>query len=111
MSLPTKFDPIPFHLWYAENKEDIHNEFGALISKEVETCEECTGAGYVECNLGHTHDCEECDGEGKRVLTEDEVWREYALDAYNDRVSKDIKAVKRYLKEMEEDHASTSISK
>ncbi len=28
------------------------------------TCEECDGKGIVECNLGHEHDCEECD-EGK----------------------------------------------
>lgn len=27
-------------------------------------CTECRGAGELECDLGHLHDCEECDGSG-----------------------------------------------
>lgn len=28
------------------------------------TCRECGGKGYRVCNLGHEHDCDECDGTG-----------------------------------------------
>lgn len=27
-------------------------------------CPECEGDGELECDLGHTHDCDECDGTG-----------------------------------------------
>jgi hypothetical protein len=35
------------------------------IQPDVE-CEECHGTMEVECNLGHIHDCEDCDGTGKQ---------------------------------------------
>jgi hypothetical protein len=31
----------------------------------VEDCDECSGRGWKTCNMGHQHDCGECDGEGK----------------------------------------------
>jgi excinuclease UvrABC ATPase subunit len=111
MSSPTKFEPIPFYIWFQENRADIEKEFGPLSENEVERCEECRGDGFIECNLGHEHECEECDGEGKRRLTGEQVLEDYAQDAYNAQVSKDMATVKRYLKEMEENHASECISK
>lgn len=33
--------------------------FGKIVN-----CLECEGKGYRECDLGHEHDCEECDGDG-----------------------------------------------
>jgi hypothetical protein len=27
-------------------------------------CEQCNGDGYLECDLGHNHDCKNCDGVG-----------------------------------------------
>lgn len=29
-----------------------------------ETCSECDGTGYQECDLGHDHECSACDGSG-----------------------------------------------
>ncbi len=31
------------------------------------TCPQCDGSGDVECNLGHYHKCELCDGDGIRA--------------------------------------------
>lgn len=31
---------------------------------KVTPCETCGGEGYQECDLGHDHDCEDCDGNG-----------------------------------------------
>lgn len=31
---------------------------------KVTLCETCGGEGYQECDLGHDHDCEDCDGNG-----------------------------------------------
>lgn len=38
---------------------------GTGIQPPTIECEECAGAGELECDLGHFHDCEECDGTGK----------------------------------------------
>ena len=32
---------------------------------EYETCDKCGGDGRAECDLGHVHDCPECDGAGQ----------------------------------------------
>jgi hypothetical protein len=32
--------------------------------QKVTICSECEGEGYRECDLGHEHDCEDCDGNG-----------------------------------------------
>ena len=37
---------------------------GTMVQVEFE-CGPCKGAGFVECNLGHDHDCESCNGVGK----------------------------------------------
>ena len=31
---------------------------------KVTLCQTCAGEGYQECDLGHEHDCEDCDGNG-----------------------------------------------
>ena len=34
--------------------------------KQIESiCSECDGDGLIECNLGHEHECEFCEGTGK----------------------------------------------
>lgn len=37
--------------------------------KFVRKCWECNGEGEVECDKGHYHDCEECDGHGWEAAT------------------------------------------
>jgi len=47
---------------------------------ELQTdCIVCGGNGYEECNLGHEHECEECDGEGTVGGNVLEVYRQKAL--------------------------------
>lgn len=39
-----------------------------MVDERVE-CRNCEGRGDIECNMGHDHDCTECDGEGGVELT------------------------------------------
>ena len=100
MSLP-KYQAIPFSVWYAENKEDLEKEFGEPSNNENQSCEECNGTGYLECNLSHEHECDECDGKGRIDLTPNEVLGAYALDAYQFRVSVDFRKWTDYNKDLE----------
>ncbi len=34
-------------------------------SGRVVTCNHCAGEGVQECDMGHEHECEECDGDGE----------------------------------------------
>jgi hypothetical protein len=58
-------DTIGLHNPVEIQKEQI---LKALIQvpKEYDTkeCKDCEGEGYLECDLGHQHDCEGCSGEG-----------------------------------------------
>lgn len=38
-------------------------------SGAVVQCIECDGEGTLECDLGHDHECEECQGEGEQPAT------------------------------------------
>lgn len=42
-------------------------EKNVLMIPESQECSECDGDGYRECDLGHEHDCEICDGTGKII--------------------------------------------
>jgi hypothetical protein len=33
--------------------------------QSMQECGECSGFGWRECNMGHEHDCDNCDGDGK----------------------------------------------
>lgn len=35
----------------------------------VVTCDECSGYGEAECDMGHMHTCSCCDGDGKQIVT------------------------------------------
>jgi hypothetical protein len=45
-------------------------EKNALMVPESEECFECGGVGGNECDLGHEHECEECNGSGKMILND-----------------------------------------
>lgn len=36
-----------------------------VIEKRKDKCPKCEGEGYVECDLGHMHECRQCDGDGE----------------------------------------------
>lgn len=38
-------------------------------------CESCHGLGSVECDMGHDHDCNECEGKGRATGQADEAAR------------------------------------
>lgn len=40
-------------------------------------CEDCNGDGVVECNLGHEHDCDKCDGEGEHKPSTGDMRKRY----------------------------------
>ena len=39
----------------------------------IATCDECLGDGEAECDMGHMHRCNQCDGEGKEIVTHREA--------------------------------------
>lgn len=74
-------DPIEISIAHIEK---ILLEKTPLIDETIE-CSSCDGFGTEECNLGHDHDCEDCDGKGyfptgngKKV--HDKYARKYLLD-------------------------------
>jgi RecJ-like exonuclease len=82
---------------------DLERQFVVLYGdakKFPDKCDECGGKGYLECDLGHDHDCEECDGSGDAP---DPV-EQFMLDEYHDQVEKDKKVFEKYKKEFS--HAS-----
>jgi hypothetical protein len=36
------------------------------VQAETACCKRCCGGGWVECNLGHDHECPDCDGSGEK---------------------------------------------
>lgn len=58
--LPSHIDP-PLPIKHCEECEG-EGEVVDVI------CKECNGSGNIECDLGHTHYCGECDGQGKTTL-------------------------------------------
>lgn len=95
MSLLTD-KPIPFNVWYSENKEDLDQQFQSMKFVGDSDCETCDGDGVLECDLSHDHECDECDGSGKIEQTYDEALYDFGLDEYHAQVAKDKERVKVY---------------
>jgi hypothetical protein len=104
MSLPElktfDYTPIPFHVWYTRNKEDLEKEFEALKlfegDEDGRDCETCDGRGDQECDLGHDHECPDCEGSGKIQQSKDEALHEYANNQYRERVKLDTDKLRNY---------------
>ncbi len=95
---PAPYRPIPFSVWILDNREDLERQFEHLYGESKKfpaKCGECGGTGYQECDLGHDHDCEECDGSGDAP---DPV-EQFMLDEYHDQVEKDAKVFENYTKQ------------
>lgn len=99
-----EFTPIKFHTWYLQNtqwvQDQYHGEFGIPLDKDVQ-CGYCGGKGYHECDLGHSHDCEYCEGEGKTIKTPDEALEEYGMKLYKIQIERDRNKTIKFLKEQE----------
>jgi len=102
-----EFTPVKFQYWYLQNKDWVASqhliEHGIPASKE-RSCSDCDGDGYHQCDMGHSHGCEKCDGTGKTVKEADEVLEEYGRTLYNAQVKSDREKLVNFLKEQE--HAS-----
>lgn len=44
-----------------------------LLWEKMEECGPCGGDGYQECDMGHDHDCDDCDGKGEFLQDCDEA--------------------------------------
>ena len=104
-----EFVPMNYHRWFLLNKvwveTQYRSEYGEPFDKDTR-CSHCDGQGYAECDLGHSHDCEECDGEGKTTKSPGEVLEEYGWKLYREQVISDREKVNKFLKEQEQEHAS-----
>lgn len=100
-----EFTPTKFKIWYSQNAEWVrdqyHGEYGIPLEKDVR-CGDCYGKGYHECDLGHSHNCERCDGEGKSIETPDEALEEYGLKLFRIQIEQDRSKITRFLKEQED---------
>lgn len=96
--LQQTFVPIRFVVWQAENKEDLKQEFGdeKNFVEDQRECDRCDGLGTEECNLGHDHECIECDGDGKLTQTYEEALHDYSMEQYHEQVAKDKEKLRVY---------------
>ena len=95
----TKYEPIPFHRWFEENREELDYLFGNLYEDPSDSkcgeCGECGGRGYVVCDYNCEHDCEECDGKGD--LDREDQLKAFAHEAYRVQVRDDFKKAQEYI--------------
>lgn len=66
--------------WLVRNDLDLSREVSGV------ECGSCSGSGEQECDMGHYHDCEECDGSGTKEGHSDPVMIEqlYQFDVITD---------------------------
>jgi DnaJ-class molecular chaperone len=76
--MTTTLTTMTFEEWQRRNPNALD---------ETEDCSICDGEGSHTCECGHEHDCEECNGTGKKVSLR-------AL--YNNQKSKDMAKLARW---------------
>jgi len=99
--------PIPFHLWILDNQDDLRREFDTMETPKPlypGKCGECHGKGYQECDLGHEHDCEECDGSGNAP----DRCENFMTSEYLAAVNHDKQKYARYVVNLERESCLTS---
>jgi hypothetical protein len=80
--------------WERVNRNSLEADYQATEPDEREIrCETCYGKGFDECNLGHEHDCEDCDGTGKTTA---DCYHDFAQDLYEMQWAKDRRVLKEY---------------
>ena len=48
-----------------ENLRKSFEKYKVIPLYDIRECNQCDGDGYQECDLGHEHDCEKCNGRGE----------------------------------------------
>ncbi len=85
---------LSYHEWVRIYRSELEDEY--LKSNPNETrikCQECYGKGYETCDLGHDHDCETCDGEGK---VQTDTFEGYTSDLYQKHLATNRANLARY---------------
>lgn len=62
------YDDIDWTIVDVKKMKFILNTFHQLedeMEEQSSTCAKCDGEGTIECDLGHDHDCDQCDGDGE----------------------------------------------
>ena len=66
---------------WQEQKKELFEKTPLVDAFIEEKCKKCKGSGSLECDLGHQHDCEICDGGGiektpigKKIINENELF-------------------------------------
>lgn len=63
--IPTELhDPVIINIKELESQLQSKCPLVDEMTECEDECTSCDGDGEVECNFGHMHDCEDCDGEG-----------------------------------------------
>lgn len=63
--VPEKWPTTGWEPWPEWNGESTMRECGCHNGKvDQSECLTCNGTGELECDLGHEHECDDCDGEG-----------------------------------------------
>ena len=85
---------LSYHEWVRMYKSELEDEYRKSDPDEtLVKCSECYGRGYDTCDLGHEHDCEECDGEGK---VQADTFENYTADLYDTQLATDKQNLARY---------------
>ena len=63
-------DGYPINLEYLAKNKPCDNCSADITKPQTAQCNECYGTGEVECyECGHEHDCDDCNGTGRKVIT------------------------------------------
>lgn len=80
---------LTFEQW-AERNEDLLEDLGISLEDLGKVCDYCEGRGELKCDLGHYHDCEDCDGKG----SDDQEGCAKLRKLYDERVRREDKLIK-----------------
>jgi len=95
-------EPKWFGNWFGENKGWIRKQYesenGAVVP-QVRECGDCAGKGTVPCDhCGGPDECNNCEGSGKILMEESEIFEAYAKKLWVKQVEEDTKKFEAYVK-------------
>lgn len=85
---------LPYQDWVRIYRSELEDEY--MKSNPNETlikCPDCHGQGYDTCDLGHDHDCETCQGDGK---VQADTFKGFTSDLYERHIATNKVNLARY---------------
>lgn len=82
--------------WVRIHRVELQEEFTALTCDEEyseQLCDRCDGEGYVTCDMGHEHECEDCEASG-----DSQDFETYTYNLWNAQRETDLLRYKEYVK-------------